>query len=95
MIIDKDECNLYYGESASACTREEEGSQGQLFFNFIQDNYFLFVFNRWILPEFAHCCLSEIKNHFYINFTGLKIHTFKQKQLLPVVLVYMSVMNLR
>lgn len=50
MIIDKDECSLSYGESASACTREEEGrpegSQGQLFFHFIQANYFLFVFNR-------------------------------------------------
>lgn len=65
MIIDKDKCCLSYGESAFACTQEEEDrperSQGQLFFIFIQANYFLFVFNRWILLVFAHCCLSEIK----------------------------------
>lgn len=38
MIIDKDKCTLSYGESASACTQEEEDrpedSQGQLFFIF-------------------------------------------------------------
>lgn len=38
MITDKDKCSISYGESASACTQEEEdrpgGSQGQLFFIF-------------------------------------------------------------
>lgn len=62
-------------------------------------NFSLILFKTIIFCLFLtdESCLSLliVKNHFYINFTGLKIHTFKQKQLLPVVLVYMSVMNLR
>lgn len=35
--------------------------------------------------EFAHCCFGEIKNNNEKKITGLKIHTFIQKQLYTVV----------